>query len=86
MILLFAVGLLIPIIWGREKSKVLLALLTGAFISGIIEVCQLVFYRGLFQWDDVVHNGIGCMVGCLIGKLFMGRSTEQIKQKKRIYD
>ena len=21
--------------------------------------------RGLFEWDDMIHNGLGCMVGCL---------------------
>ena len=22
--------------------------------------------RGLFEWDDIIHNGLGCMVGCLV--------------------
>ena len=34
-------------------------------ISAVIEVSQLVFMRGLFEWDDMIHNRIGCMVGCI---------------------
>ena len=35
-------------------------------ISAVIETSQLVFMRGLFEWDDMIHNGLGCMVGCLV--------------------
>lgn len=35
----------------------------GFVISCIIEVCQLVLCRGLFEWDDMVHNALGCLVG-----------------------
>lgn len=27
----------------------------------MIEVSQLVFMRGLFEWDDMIHNRIGCI-------------------------
>ena len=36
-------------------------------ISAVIETSQLVFMCGLFEWDDMIHNGLGCMVGCLVG-------------------
>lgn len=42
------------------------ALLFGVLISAVIETSQLVFMRGLFEWDDMIHNGLGCMVGCLV--------------------
>lgn len=38
----------------------------GVLISAVIETSQLVFMRGLFEWDDMIHNGLGCMVGCLV--------------------
>lgn len=38
--------------------------------EAIIEVCQLIFMRGLFEWDDILHNGLGCMVGCLVVSIF----------------
>ena len=37
----------------------------GVLISAVIETSQLIFMRGLFEWDDMIHNGLGCMVGCL---------------------
>ena len=43
------------------------ALLNGIFISAIIEVIsQLIFMRGLFEWDDMIRVGRGCMIGCCI--------------------
>lgn len=38
----------------------------GVLISAVIETSQLIFMRGLFEWDDMIHNGLGCMVGCLV--------------------
>ena len=33
----------------------------GILISAVIEVSQLVFMRGLFEWDDMIHNRIDCI-------------------------
>ena len=38
-------------------------------LSSVIEITQLVSCRGLFEWDDMLHNGIGCMLGCLLADL-----------------
>lgn len=35
----------------------------GLLLSMAIEVCQLVFHLGLFEWDDMLHNSVGCLVG-----------------------
>ena len=66
MILLFPAGLLLLFVFQRRLSW-WAGLMIGVMISGAIETCQLVFCRGLFEWDDIVHNGFGCMVGCMIG-------------------
>ena len=63
-ILLLPAGALLPVITNR-KVKWYQALLFGVLISAVIETSQLVFMRGLFEWDDMIHNGLGCMVGCL---------------------
>lgn len=34
--------------------------------SAVIETGQLVLCRGLFEWDDILHNGLGCMAGSLV--------------------
>lgn len=64
-ILLLPAGALLPLIANR-KVKWYQALLFGVLISAVIETSQLVFMRGLFEWDDIIHNGLGCMVGCLV--------------------
>lgn len=64
-ILLLPAGALLPVITNR-KVKWYQALLFGVLISAVIETSQLIFMRGLFEWDDMIHNGLGCMVGCLV--------------------
>lgn len=39
----------------------------GIILSGGIEVLQLVLRRGLFEWDDIFHNSLGCMLTTIIG-------------------
>ena len=63
-ILLLPAGALLPVIT-NHKVKWYQALLFGVLISAVIETSQLVFMRGLFEWDDMIHNGLGCMVGCV---------------------
>lgn len=64
-ILLMPAGALLPLI-ADHKVKWFRALAFGIFVSAIIETSQLIFKRGLFEWDDMIHNGLGCMLGCLL--------------------
>jgi glycopeptide antibiotics resistance protein len=65
-LLLAPVGAILPFALGREFSPKY-ALGVGILIAAAIEVSQLVLARGLFEWDDMIHNGIGCMAGCVLG-------------------
>ena len=43
--------------------------LSGSLLSVAIELTQLFTHRGLFEYDDIVHNTLGTAVGialCLI--------------------
>ena len=40
--------------------------LLGAATSLIIETSQLIFSRGLFEFDDVIGNSLGCLVGAVL--------------------
>ena len=42
--------------------------LRGFLLSLSVEVCQYVFYLGLFEWDDMLHNSLGCLMGAACGK------------------
>ena len=57
VILFIPVGLLAP----RWKTVGL-----AAGYSKLIELARLVSFRGLFEFDDVMHNAIGTAVGVLI--------------------
>lgn len=64
-ILLLPAGVLLPII-ANHRIKWYQALAVGILVSAIIEFSQLIFMRGLFEWDDMIHNGLGCMIGCMV--------------------
>ncbi|MGN0406568.1 MAG: VanZ family protein [Bariatricus sp.] len=80
MILLLPMGFLLPFAVHKRVSW-WQGFLAGFALAFVIEICQLVFCRGLFEWDDMVHNGLGCMVGCLVSTVFMKKIKDQ-KQNK----
>ncbi len=47
----------------RGKLKWLKAILFGLCASSSIELCQLVFRLGLFEFDDILNNTVGMMTG-----------------------
>ena len=57
VILFIPVGLLAP----KWKTVGL-----AAGDSMLIELAQLVSFRGLFEFDDVIHNTLGTVIGVLI--------------------
>lgn len=67
-ILLVPMGLLLPVI-AAHKVRLKNAFAAGFLVSATIELCQLIFMRGLFEWDDMIHNGLGCMAGCFLGNI-----------------
>ena len=49
----------------------------AAGFSMLIELAQLVSFRGLFEFDDVIHNMIGALIGVgvvMIGRKLLGES------------
>lgn len=69
-LLLFPFGFLLPFVFYR-KIRWYKALLMGLAFSFFIETSQLVLRRGFFEWDDMIHNSLGAMIGCIIAnKIF----------------
>ena len=64
-VLLFPAGMLLPLIISRPL-KWYQGLIFGTIVSGCIELLQLITCRGLFEFDDIIHNSLGCMVGCIL--------------------
>ena len=70
LILLFPFGFLLTFVFYR-KTNWNKALLMGLAFSFFIEISQLVLNRGFFEWDDMIHNSLGAMIGCIIAnKIF----------------
>lgn len=72
--LFMPIGLLLGGI-GFKTKKILLS---GICLSGIIEVSQFAFCKGLCETDDVIHNTLGCVIGYFgfIGLLKVKRICE----------
>ena len=66
--LLFPMGVLLPVIAGH-KVKPGIAFGMGLAVSAFIECSQLIFMRGTFEWDDMIHNAFGCMLGCVVANI-----------------
>ena len=84
ILLLLPVGFLLPGTFNR-RLKWWQGLITGIIVSSAIEVSQLVLCRGLFEFDDIIHNSLGCMLGTLAGnKLYQHfRNIASLKSGKR---
>ena len=49
----------------RRRGKAVLIVLSAVCFSCAIETSQLLLMRGVFEWDDMISNGVGAMLGCL---------------------
>ena len=63
------VGLLLGL--SSRSMTLLWALLIGVCLSVGIETLQLIFLRGFSEFDDVMHNSLGCVMG--YGVYLIGR-------------
>lgn len=66
LLLLFPIGVMLPIIYPSMKCSRLLII--GMLISISIESLQYLFYKGTAQLDDLVHNTLGCVASGVITK------------------
>lgn len=51
------------------RTRILLIILTGTMVSFVIEILQLLLKKGYFEFDDILHNSLGVLLGCVIFKL-----------------
>lgn len=49
-----------------KPSAWLISLMAGLIISGSIEVLQYFLKRGFSEFDDVIHNTLGCLIGYIL--------------------
>lgn len=63
------IGNVIFYLLGKKRKFYKVILYMGAFSLGI-EATQLQFKMGLFEFDDVLHNTLGAVIGYLIAGFF----------------
>ncbi len=64
--MLFPLGVMLTLLTPNFKVKH--SFYFGLTLSATIEVTQLIFRLGLFEWDDIIHNTLGCVLGTFIAE------------------
>lgn len=62
IVMFIPIGLLYRII----DHRFLRCIMVGLLLTLLIETSQLIFQRGLFELDDIIHNVLGCIIGYVI--------------------
>lgn len=78
VLMLLPVGILLPIVF-RVRYKG--TFLTALFITLAIESMQYVTQTGLFEYDDIIHNTVGAMIGYGMFKLCDNLNKNKKKSK-----
>lgn len=74
IVMFVPIGLLVGVLFSEYNWKRIL--LIGTCISIGIEILQFIFSKGFSEFDDVMHNALGCMVGFLIVCCFSKRPNK----------
>lgn len=69
VVLFLPIGLLLGVVFRSLSWKK--ALLIGVCLSVGIEMMQFVFKKGLAEFDDVMHNTAGCLIGYGVYRIIM---------------
>lgn len=72
-----------------ERISVIRVLIIGLVLSITVECIQLLFNRGFAEFDDVLHNVIGCIIGfglfsaaiCCVHQLKRHNNNDNYKQE-----
>ena len=73
-ILFIPLGCLLHLCFGEKFG--LRVVIAGLLLSVSIEIVQLVFRIGLFEFDDMIGNTLGCLIGAVVGK-----ATRELKKR-----
>ena len=66
-LLFIPLGLLLYLSFRKKWG--LKVVIFGFLLSTSIELIQLIFRIGLFEFDDIIGNTIGCFIGAAVGKM-----------------
>ena len=66
-VLFIPLGVLLYLCFGEKFG--LRVVLAGFLLSASIELIQLTFEIGVFEFDDMIGNTVGCFIGAVVGKM-----------------
>ena len=49
-----------------KRKKWWIVLLVGLSISIVVELNQFIFKKGVSEFDDIIHNSVGCLIGYFV--------------------
>jgi len=79
IIMFVPIGILLPL-WSEKLKTFWKAFAASIAMTFIIEFCQLLMKRGIFELDDIFDNTLGAVIGyCLIMIIFLLR--KDVKKK-----
>ena len=73
-LLFIPLGVLLYLCFGKKLG--LRVVIAGFLLSVSIELIQLLFNIGLFEFDDMIGNAVGCLIGVVVGK-----ATRELKKR-----
>lgn len=77
IILFIPLGVFLPFMYYPYKKLFLLTALTGLICSVAIETTQYITARGITEFDDVINNTLGAMIGFGIYKLIIKKVAKK---------
>lgn len=78
-VLFVPLGLLLYLCFGEKFG--LRVVLAGFLLSATVELIQLTFKIGVFEFDDMIGNTVGCMVGAAVMKMWEKKPQKKIRGK-----
>ena len=73
-VLFIPFGCLLHLCFGEKYG--LRVVIAGLLLSTLIELIQLTFKIGVFEFDDMIGNTVGCLIGAVVGK-----ATRELKKR-----
>ena len=73
-VLFIPFGCLLHLCFGEKFG--LRVVLVGFLLSAMVELIQFTFKIGLFEFDDMIGNTVGCLIGAVVGK-----ATRELKKR-----
>lgn len=87
ILLFIPMGYMLPFTWPKLVKRHHLpwkVVFIGFGVSLLTELMQLVFHLGLFEFDDIFNNTLGCIIGALIYKLVIHKRASRVHEHQAL--